>query len=112
MTIPFAARRIDAPEPGYFCRRRVAKGWEVPGQICRNEAGKLYAVIDGVTFPAHDDPELDVNGVMWLWQGARQITEAHYRWLAATRAWADRYNPDHPAVNTLKPIDLSRLKPV
>lgn len=108
----FPARRIDAPQTGYFCRQRVPMGWEVPGRICQTNDGLWYAVIDGEPlFPPRADPH-DAGQVMEIWQGWQQIDEVHYRWLNATREWAALYDPTHPAVNARKPVDFRTMRPV
>lgn len=111
MRSPYPARIIDAPEIGYFCRQKVPKGWEVPGQICRTDSGEWYAIVDGVTFPPAADPH-DAERVMEIWQGWRDISEVKYRWLNEMREWATIWDPTHAAVNTLEPVDFRRMKPI
>ena len=99
-------RYIDRPEPGYYKTRLVRGGWEVGVRIFV-EADRLAIEIDGERCDRKGQP-FDVYAE-WPW--LRPDTEANFRFLARTREWANLYEPEHPAANPWRPIDLSRLPP-
>lgn len=91
--------------------RLVKKGPLVAARIECND-GKWVATINGeVQFPAHEDPVL-AGGVLDIWHHAATITEAEYNYLITRKEWAEKHDPDSPAANPRRPIDLSILRPV
>jgi hypothetical protein len=109
--IPYmqASRRIDQPRPGYFKRRLVKNGWEVPGRICF-EDGLWFAIVDGERYPPDPDPD-KAQKVMWLWTST-EIEEGEYLMREAQRAYYRQTHPSHPIVNPTSRIIRSRLPPI
>lgn len=115
-------RRIDQIEPGYFRLRLVRNGPWIAAEISI-ENGMIVIRQDGEIEgePLHPDAladlitEATIEGeafrhpiIRCAWFGQR-ITEAEFLHLLRTSRWAKANNPDHPAANPTKPIDLNRV---
>jgi hypothetical protein len=96
----------ENPEPGFFKRRLVKGGPEVPVQIWieeeRDEAGDLMA--DQVVKCTVDGVLADVDS-HWSYCCARPITEAEFDYLSRVSAHAKARAPREPLANPRKRID-------
>lgn len=102
-----APRAINQPEPGYFLMRLIKGGPHVPAQICRNDSGVWWAVVNGQGHAAHTDPAL-APLVFTIWHSGQEIDRATYEHRLKLKEWAEKHHPDHPAAKPREKID--RLK--
>lgn len=96
------------PRPGFFTVRLVRNGWATPARIVRNESGEWQAEVNGLLYPANENP----GRAAWvprIWAEGTEITEPDYLKRLATLAAA---GPDHPARNPSRPVDLMKLPPI
>jgi hypothetical protein len=101
------ARRIDAPEPGFYRLSLISGGWGVPARIL-HDGERWQVVIDGIaTAP---DPDPTKAGVDRIWTSAKRIEQHEYDYLLALKAAAEIAQPDHPCLTPRKPIDPMRLR--
>jgi hypothetical protein len=105
------SRPIWPPEPGTFALRRARRGWRVPAQIGRDDAGRWYAIIDGVAGESHPDPAYAPD-VDRIWTAGIRIPQADYDYLLALKSWAVVNDPEHPCLSPFEPIDPRRLRPL
>lgn len=104
------ARAVAEPQPGFFLIRLVRKGPQVPARIC-HENGVWWAIVDSQTFPSASDPAAAPR-VFPIWHGGEEITEAEYQHRLALKRWAQAHQPDHPAANPGRPIDLTTQRSI
>lgn len=84
----------------------VKGGPFVSARIEQDDEGRWIATINGeAQFPANADPIL-AGGILKIWHSAQVIDEAEYTYLLELKWWAENSNPDHPAANPMKAIDL------
>lgn len=76
--------------------------------------------VDGATTrPALDADGLPIEGVrelldaweVWPYACGRPISEREFQFLARRRTWAVEHDPQHPAAQPRKPVDVLQLKP-
>lgn len=96
----------EDPECGWFKRRLVKGGPEVPariwmyqptdenGDLCDDE--KLQCEVDGRFADPHEQ---------WSWLCGIPITEAQFNHLTALRQWSEQHAPNEPYANPRKPVD-------
>lgn len=125
-------RHPDRPEPGFYAYRHVSKGPRVGARIFRpcccginggdvnrehdwrdgcDRHAPLVCEVDGRRY---DDPidRTKVPMIERVWLYGDRVSEAEYRYLVAGAAW-DRVNqPDAPAANPTKPVNLNELDPI
>jgi hypothetical protein len=90
--------------------RLVPRGWSAPCQIIHHLDRSWQAIIDGSPgVPSHDPVQA---GVDRIWHSGTMIDEAEFRFLNATREWAKKHDPSHPAANAMLPIRPGLLKPI
>lgn len=108
---PAASRPVWPPEPGFFTLRRARRGWPVPAQITRDDAGRWYAIIDGAAGDCHPDPA-HAPDVDRVWTSGTYISQAEYDYLLAVKSWAIDNDPTHPCLTPFQSIDPRRLRPL
>lgn len=97
----------DEPQCGFFKRRLVKDGPFVPARIWLNQP------VDDETGELCDDETLqcEVNGAyadaheQWTWLAGNPISEAEYKYLAATVQWSAWHAPHEPMANPRQPVD-------
>lgn len=102
-------RTSDTPQPGFYLIRLVRGGPWVAAQIAHAEDGWTVS-IDGVTEGPSLDPWALSNMERVHW-GGRETTEAEVRYRLALKHHAATYEPDAPAANPKRPVDLDKLTP-
>lgn len=117
---------VGEPVPGFYRVRLVRGGLFVGVRIwfgqpiidgeVQDRSPRLCVEVDGKT----DRIEYDDGGaqightpldVHEVWPFVTPITEREFDFLARRRTWATDHDPDHPAANARKPVDLRTLKP-
>lgn len=106
-----APRDVARPEPGYFRLRLVRHGPWVPARIVRRPDGQWQAIVNGESYRADPDPGR-APWVFRIWHGGRVIDRAAYLEMLRVKGWAQAHQPDHPAANPRKPIDLTAAPPL
>lgn len=112
-----AAREVDSPRAGYF-RLRLRKGAPyVPARIWIGPprdplTGELLdrsyrPIVQIANFPATDDPE----EVARVWHYGETIDPATFAYMRSRAEWARLHDPEAPAANPLRPVDLSTMRP-
>lgn len=98
------------PECGWFKRRLVKGGPFVPakiwmhqpvgedGHLCDDEI--LQCEVDGLCRDPSDQ---------WSWLAGNPISEAEFKFLTATRQWAEQNSPDEPYANPQDPVDWHKV---
>lgn len=96
----------DDPMPGYYTRRLVRGGVQVPCKIWLSqevdEAGEL---IDQPRLMAEMNGDAVEPEDLWSYVAGNPITEQMFRYLVARADWAWRYSPADPFANPRKPVD-------
>lgn len=114
--------RGDTPVAGFYARRLVRKGIEVPAMVWfgqpviegerQDRSPRWCIAIDGasdrfdkeqgcrVPLDAHD-----------FWPLGKRVSHTEYAFLRRRARWAREHAPDHPAANPRKPVDLGALPP-
>lgn len=103
--------RGGEPQPGFYEVRMVKRGPYMPAEIRLLPDGRWQAVIDGKTFPPDIDP-VTAQGVYRIWHSGVRSTLEQCAFLTATKAWAARYQPKHPLLFPLSPLDVECLPPL
>jgi hypothetical protein len=103
-------RQSDTPRPGYYLLRLVRGGPWVAAQVARDPAG-WRCMIDGTWEGPAADP-WSLRGMETIhWSGRETTAEDCQRRIGLAR-WAKIHEPDHPAANPRRPIDLDRIIPI
>jgi hypothetical protein len=103
MTVP----RIDQPVAGFYSLRVRRDGPKVPVRFW----------CDGDQWHVEVDGERQWGGVpidpfeVWPFVAGRAISQSDFEHYVRLRVWARMYDPDHPAANPFKPVDLRKMKP-
>jgi len=115
-------RRIDEVQPGHYRYRRVKGGPWLPA-VVTIENDMIYVVEADeklkVAIAADTFETMVIDAVMVgeafnsnllrvLWFGT-PITEAEYRKLMDTIAWAREHQPDHPILHPDQPIRMREI---
>lgn len=111
---------ISTPVPGFYRRRLVKDGPWVPVRIkpwpLVNDDGEPIDREDARCFVSWPPLRCFVDGQerdVWdQWPFLHPITEAEFRYMTDTAAWARQYAPHDPTANPKRPIDINRLPPV
>ena len=99
----------EPPEPGFYLRRLVRGGPYVGCQIVHNADG-WRVMQDGVwQGPSADPWLLPLMHEVFL---AEPATEAEVQHRIGVKRWAEIYQPDHPAANPRRAIDIDRVVPI
>ena len=113
-------RRPTKPVPGHYLLRLVPRGWETPCQIFE-VGGRFSCEIDGETIPGSwTSEELEPIWADWLTAQTdhpmvklqahgRACDLGEYLYRIEYKKWAAIYQPQHPCVNPLKPINVNLL---
>ena len=102
-------RTSDTPQPGFYLIRMIRGGPWVGAQIAHAEDG-WTVMIDGVT----EGPSLDpwsLAGMERVHWGGRETTEAEVKYRLALKQHAVAYEPDAPAANPKRAVNLDKLTP-
>lgn len=111
-------RILTKPTPGYYLLRLVTGAWQVGAQIIERD-GTYTATVNGTPLAVWwTEEELEAAAVRALSRGelfehpllrivlfGSPTDEATYQHRLATKAWAEKHNPAHPAANPTKPMD-------
>lgn len=102
-------RRVDQPEPGYFCIRLVKGGPWVAAEI-RHIDGAWLALIDGVPKTPHPDPA-QAEDVFRIWHYGERIPNYEHAFMVQWAAHVRVFQPDAPEANPTRPINVGREPP-
>lgn len=104
-----APRVSDTPLPGFYRLKLIRGGPWVPAQIKHDEGG-WQTMLDGKWSNQSTDPWLlpDMERIHF---GGRDTTEAEVNFMLARKRHAEVYEPDSPAANPRKAIDLDKIIP-
>lgn len=101
----------DGPQCGWYRRRLIRGGPWVPARIWL-----VQSIEDGMLVSdefqrcqvnaAERDPEEE-----WLWLARQPITHDEFVYLAKVAGWAEAYDPNDPAAQPRKKIDLMKVSP-
>lgn len=103
----------DDPQCGWYARRLVPGGVEVPCRIFMEqptdeESGDLIGdevMLCEVDFDRKDPFE------EWSWLCGNPITEIEFDYLKALRRYCGEHAPNEPYADPRKPVDWSKLPP-
>lgn len=97
----------DEPRCGWFKRKFVQGGPFVPARIWLvQDVGEDGELLDVELL------QCEVNGAyadpvdQWSYLCGQPITEAEFRYMEATRQWAEQHAPDHPQAKPRERINL------
>jgi hypothetical protein len=96
----------DEPVPGTYASRLVKSGPLVAIRISRDKDSGCYRIeVDG---------QIDAVPIEAAWPACarRPITTGEYRFMLRRAEWARTHQPEHPAANPRKRVDLRRIPPV
>ena len=107
--MPQPSRPIWPPTPGFYLVRLVPKGPFVGAQIAHDDTG-WWSMLDGVYSDPVDDP-VWLTDVEKIHAYGRMTTMAEVQFRLGLKRYQQIYNPDAPAANPRKPINIDKLVP-
>lgn len=104
-------RASDIPEPGTFKCRMVRGGPWVGACVHVTDTGMWAVDVNGKPAGTNADP-WQIEWMQTRYFYALRITAEEYAYLISIAAWAEANDPNHPAANPTKPIELRAQKPL
>lgn len=104
MTKP--TKRIDQIVAGTY-RTKLLRGGPKVGVRFWQDGGQWFVMVNGRTHRV-DGALIDPDEV---WPYAEPISEDEFAFMERRRCWAEQHDPDHPAANPSRAIDLGKMKP-
>jgi hypothetical protein len=126
---PDDAKQVDEIVGGYYRVRLIRDGIFVGvkfwyGLPCfdgeeLDRSHRWNCEVDGRTTRPVVDDEGNDTGVRelldpfetWPYACGHPISEREFQFLATRRTWAEEHEPEHPAANPHRPIDIRKLRP-
>ena len=102
-------RMGEPPKPGFYLRRLVRHGPLVGCQITFDSAEGFRVMEDGRWEGPSQDPWL--LPLMHSVAFATPCDEAEVKYRIGLKRYAELYQPDAPAANPRKPIDIDKMIP-
>lgn len=104
---------VGTPGAGFYAHKLVSQGVRVPIRIwfgpplverrLLDRSPRWQAVVNGL---------VDDVWSVWPFCAGSRIERDEYRFLLKREAWARRFQPEHPAANPRKRIDVRSMPPI
>jgi hypothetical protein len=111
-----------SPAPGFYATKFVRGGIDVPVMVWfgapiikgerQDRSPRWCIAIDGRSCRIDQEQQCRVPlDALDYWPLKRRITAVEYIFMRRRARWAREHQPDHPAANPFKPIDLDTMAP-
>lgn len=108
--MPPPARPVWPPTPGFYLVRLVRKGPFVGASITHDDAG-WSCMLDGVHAGPVADPVM-LDDVEKIHTYGRMTSQAEVQFRIGVARWAQIHQPEHPAANPRRAVDVDTFTPI